>query len=143
MSNRVLDKNNWENFKKILLPEGNSIGGVNVTVPKKPEDVMNKILGLRTIDLFDFGFGFDSMHEVFSKEQKQQNKKYNLQIRSAVKYNKYVNFFNPFNKLSNDRILDYVKNPSPTDQQKQKFTDLASTTNTGDPNKFNGKLKFN
>jgi outer membrane protein OmpA-like peptidoglycan-associated protein len=143
MSKIFLDKNNLETFKNVLLPEGNSIGGVNVTVPKKPEDVMNKILGLRVIDLFDFGFGFDSMHEVFSKEQKQQNKKYNLQIRSAVKYNKYVNFFNPFNKLSNDRILDYVKNPSPTDQQKQKFTDLASTTNTGDPNKFNGKLKFN
>jgi hypothetical protein len=104
---------------------------------------MNKILGLRFIDTIDFNIGQDSMHENFIKEQKNQNKKYNLKIRAAVKYNKYVNFFNPFNKLSNRRELDYMKSASPTDVQKQKFLDLSSTLNTGDENKFNGKKKFN
>jgi hypothetical protein len=143
MSKIFLDKNNLESFKKVLLPDGDFIGGNKITVPKKPEDVMNKILGLRFIDTIDFNIGQDSMHENFTKEQKEQNKKYNLKIRSAVKYNKYVNFFNPFNKLSNKRELDYIKSASPTDVQKQKFLDLASTLNTGDENKFNGKKKFN
>jgi hypothetical protein len=143
MSKIFLDKNNLEAFKKVLLPDGDVIGGNRITVPKKPEDVMNKILGLRFIDTIDFNIGQDSMHENFTKEQKEQNKKYNLKIRAAVKYNKYVNFFNPFNKLSNKRELDYMKSASPTDVQKQKFLDLASTLNTGDANKFNGKKKFN
>jgi hypothetical protein len=143
MSKIFLDKNNLEAFKKALLPDGDVIGGNKITVPKKPEDVMNKILGLRFIDAIDFNIGQDSMHENFTKEQKEQNKKYNLKIRAAVKYNKYVNFFNPFNKLSNKRELDYMKLASPTDVQKQKFLDLASTLNTGDANKFNGKKKFN
>ena len=143
MSKIFLDKNNLEEFKKVLLPDGDIIGGNKITVPRKPEDVMNKILGLRFIDAIDFNIGQDSMHENFTKEQKNQNKKYNLKIRAAVKYNKYVNFFNPFNKLSNKRELDYIKSASPTDVQKQKFLDLASTLNTGDQNKFNGKKKFN
>ena len=143
MSKIFLDKNNLEAFKKVLLPDGDVIGGNKITVPRKPEDVMNKILGLRFIDAIDFNIGQDSMHENFTKEQKNQNKKYNLKIRAAVKYNKYVNFFNPFNKLSNKRELDYIKSASPTDVQKQKFLDLASTLNTGDENKFNGKKKFN
>jgi hypothetical protein len=143
MSKIFLDKNNLEAFKKVLLPDGDVIGGNKITVPRKPEDVMNKILGLRFIDAFDFNIGQDSMHENFTKEQKNQNKKYNLKTRAAVKYNKYVNFFNPFNKLSNKRELDYIKSASPTDVQKQKFLDLASTLNTGDQNKFNGKKKFN
>jgi len=143
MSKIFLDKNNLEAFKKVLLPDGDVIGGNKITVPKKPEDVMNKVLGLRFIDSIDFNIGQDSMHENFIKEQKNQNKKYNLKIRAAVKYNKYVNFFNPFNKLSNRRELDYMKSASPTDVQKQKFLDLASTLNTGDENKFNGKKKFN
>lgn len=143
MSKVFLDKNNLESFKKFLLPDGNNIGGNLVTLPKKPDDVMDKILGLRIIDAIDFNLGANSMHENFSKEQKQKNKKYNLKIRAAVKFNKYVNFFNPFNKLSNKRVLDYASAPSPTEEQKQKFLDIASSLNFGDENKFNGKKKFN
>lgn len=143
MSKVFLDKNNLESFKKFLLPDGNNIGGNLVTLPKKPDDVMDKILGLRIIDAIDFNLGANSMHENFSKEQKQKNKKYNLKIRAAVKFNKYVNFFNPFNKLSNKRVLDYVSAASPTEEQKQKFSDIASSLNFGDENKFNGKKKFN
>jgi hypothetical protein len=74
MSKIFLDKNNLEAFKKALLPDGDVIGGNKITVPKKPEDVMNKILGLRFIDAIDFNIGQDSMHENFTKEQKEQYK---------------------------------------------------------------------
>jgi hypothetical protein len=39
--------------------------------------------------------------------------------------------------------LDYVSAASPTEEQKQKFSDIASSLNFGDENKFNGKKKFN
>jgi hypothetical protein len=83
------------------------------------------------------------MHDTYSREKRRQNRKYiNLPVTSAVKYNKYTKFFNPYNKLSNKRILNYVSKSSPTDVEKNKILNLWSTQYNGDNDSFNGKKKF-
>jgi hypothetical protein len=143
MSQIITDKNKLETFKNALLPTGNVISGIEVTSPKPPLKILNKILGLNNFQEIDFGFGFDNMHERYSQEKRKQDRKYSLlPVKAPLKYNKYTKFFNPYNKLSNKRILDYVYNPSATEEQKTKILNLWSQTYNGDQNSYNGKKSF-
>jgi hypothetical protein len=142
MCHIIIDKNKSEQFKNALLPDGDVISGNEITKPKRPVRVLDTVLGLRAYQEINFSLGSD-MHDTYSREKRRQNRKYiNLPVTSAVKYNKYTKFFNPYNKLSNKRILNYVSKSSPTDVEKNKILNLWSTQYNGDNDSFNGKKKF-
>jgi hypothetical protein len=142
VSQTFLDKNKLEQFKTALLPNGNNIGGVSYNNPIEPVQLLERILGLRPIDAFDLNIGKDSLHEKYTKEQRQQNRHINQFRNTNTKYIGLSKFYKPFNILTNERVFDYSSTPDATDEFKNKLTFLYSTANS--PGKgFNGKKQLN
>jgi outer membrane protein OmpA-like peptidoglycan-associated protein len=144
VSQTFLDKNKLEQFKNALLPNGNTIGGVTYNPSGKPDPLklLEKILGLRTIDAFDFNIGKDSLHEKYTKEQRQQNRHINEFRNTNTKYIGLSRFYKPFNLLTNERVFDYSSTPDAPDTIKKDLTELYGTVNSDGP-LFNGKKQLN
>ena len=142
VSQTFLDKNKLEQFKTFLLPNGNTIGDKTYNNDPAPLKLLEKILGLRTIDAIDFNIGSDSLHEKYTKEQRQQNRHINQFRNTNTKYIGLSKFYKPFNLLVNERKIDYSSTPDAPDDIKKKLTFLYSTANS-DGNKFNGKKQLN
>jgi len=144
VSQTFLDKNKLEQFKNALLPNGNTIGGATYNPSEQPDPLklLEKILGLRTIDAFDFNIGKDSLHEKYTKEQRQQNRHINQFRNTNTKYIGLSRFYKPFNLLTNERIFDYSSTPEASTAIKDDLTFLYSTANSTDT-LFNGKKQLN
>jgi hypothetical protein len=142
VSQTFLDKNKLEQFKTALLPNGNNIGGVSYNTPTDPVKLLERILGLRAIDAFDFNIGKDSLHEKYTKEQRQQNRHINQFRNTNTKYIGLSKFYKPFNLLTNERIFDYSSTPDASTAVKDELTFLYSTANSTDT-LFNGKKQLN
>lgn len=142
LSQTFLDKNKLEQFKTFLLPNGNNIGGSSYNSPIEPVKLMDNILGLRPIDAFDLNIGKDSLHEKYTKEQRQQNRHINQFRNTNTKYIGLSKFYKPFNILTNERKFKYSSTPDAPNDIKTKLTFLYSTANsTG--TLFNGKKQLN
>jgi hypothetical protein len=144
VSQTFLDKNKLEQFKNALLPNGNTIGGVTYNPSEQPDPLklLEKILGLRGIDTIDFNIGGDSLHEKYTKEQRQQNRHINQFRNTNTKYIGLSKFYKPFNTLINERVFDYSSTPDAPDNIKKDLTELYSTVNSQGP-LFNGKKQLN
>ena len=144
VSQTFLDKNKLEQFKNALLPNGNTIGGVTYNPSEQPDPLklLEKILGLRGIDAIDFNIGGDSLHEKYTKEQRQQNRHINQFRNTNTKYIGLSKFYKPFNTLINERVFDYSSTPDAPDTIKKDLTELYGTVNSTTPF-FNGKKQLN
>jgi hypothetical protein len=144
VSQTFLDKNKLEQFKNALLPNGNTIGGVTYNPSEQPDPLklLEKILGLRGIDAIDFNIGGDSLHEKYTKEQRQQNRHINQFRNTNTKYIGLSKFYKPFNTLINERVFDYSSTPDAPDDIKKDLTELYGTVNST-TSFFNGKKQLN
>ena len=142
VSQTFLDKNKLEEFRTFLLPNGNTIGGVTYNNQPDPLKLLNRILGLRVIDAFDFNIGADSLHEKYTKEQRLQNRHINQYRNTNTKYIGLSRFYKPFNLLTNERKFDYSSTPTPPQNVKDDLIFLFSTANSTTPF-FNGKKQLN
>ena len=144
VSQTFLDKNKLEQFKNALLPNGNTIGGVTYNPSEQPDPLklLERILGLRGIDTIDFNIGGDSLHEKYTKEQRQQNRHINQFRNTNTKYIGLSKFYKPFNTLINERVFDYSSTPDAPDNIKKELTELYSTVNSQGA-LFNGKKQLN
>jgi hypothetical protein len=142
VSQTFLDKNKLEQFKTFLLPNGNTIGDKTYNNEPAPLKLLEKILGLRGIDAIDFNIGSDSLHEKYTKEQRQQNRHINQFRNTNTKYIGLSKFYKPFNILVNERKIDYSSTPDASDTIKKDLTFLYGTVNSTN-DKFNGKKQLN
>lgn len=145
MSQTFLDKNKLEQFRTFLLPNGNTIAGVTLNPSGQPDPLklLNRILGLRAIDAFDFNIGADSLHEKYTKEQRKQNRHINQFRNTNTKYIGLSKFYKPFNLLTNERKFDYSSTPEANSTIKKELTELYGTVNYKPADVFNGKKQLN